>query len=73
METLEIKTKIQRFGNTVYVEYHPANPELEGVCFHGQDLDIQGSVAETVAAYLPIARQAVLDAVTESFGEGSYV
>ncbi len=71
MEVLEIKTKVQRIGNVVYVEYHPANLGIENVCYHGQDLPIVGTIAETVEAYMPIARQAILEVINEAF-EGGY-
>lgn len=73
MEVLTIRTTARRNGDSVYAEYHPSNPELEGVCFHAADLPIQSTVALTISGYMPKAREELLNVINDIYGEGSYV
>ncbi len=71
MELLEISYKVQRTENTIYVEFYPVNPELQGIVFHGQDLPIISTVKAAIDDYMPLARQEILNTVNAIFG-GSY-
>lgn len=71
MQTLEISFNVQRTGDTIYVEFHPVNPELQGIVFHGQDLPIISTVKAAIDDYMPYARLEILNTVNGIF-ENSY-
>lgn len=67
MEQLELSYKVQRTGDTIYVEFHPINPELQGLVFHGQDLPITTTVKDAIDRYTPQARVEILNTVNLMF------
>lgn len=56
MEIFSIKlSRVDRIGNSIGCEWVPENIDLQDKVLHGATLEIEGTIAETTAAYEPTA------------------
>lgn len=68
METFSIKiSRADRRGNTLYCEWTPRNIELADQVMHAMTLDINGTVAATIADYEPSAAREMFAIIDQAF------
>lgn len=67
METLTLTRKSKLLSAEVYCEWHPANEGLVDIVYHANTLPLQGSVSETLDAYEPTARAAIVECLSGAF------
>ncbi len=73
MENFSAKIyRTSKTGSNLYMEFWPENLELQEKVMHGHTSEISGNIADTIAAYEPIAAREMMLAVDRIY-PNSYV